>query len=134
MDRYGDQSFPFRGGGGGFVERVGHGGGPSDLAWVIFALLLVLLLLAIVSLALDAYYRSQGGSRPYVKWLPPGGPPGLASGGRALAVLDMRYARGEVARKDYLRAREDLGAPPDLDDEMTTEVQAPPPEGKSPKT
>ena len=132
MDRHGDQSFPFRGG-GGFVERVGHGGGPSDLAWVMFALLLVLLLLAIVSLALDAYYRSQGVSRPYFKWLPPGGPPGFAPGGRALAVLDMRYARGEVSRKDYLRAREDLGVPPDLDDEMTTEVQVPPPEGKPPK-
>ena len=98
---------------------------------MIFALVLVLLLLAIVSLALDAYYRSHGGPRPFVKWLPPGGPPGFAPGRRALAVLDMRYARGEVSRKDYLRAREDLGAPPDLDDEATIEV--PPPEGKSPK-
>ena len=128
MDRYGNQPFPFRGG-GGFVERAGSGG-PSDLAWVIFGLLLALLLLAIVSLALDAYYRSQGGPPPFIKWLPPGGPPGLAPGGRALAVLDMRYARGEVSRKDYLQAREDLGTPPDMDDEMTIEV--PPPEGKPP--
>jgi hypothetical protein len=125
MDRYGNQPFPFRGG-GGFVERAGDGG-PSDLAWVIFALLLVLLLLAIVSLALDAYYRSRGGQRPFFKWLPPGGSPGLVPGGRALAVLDMRYARGELSRKDYLRAREDLGTPPDVDDEATTEVQVPPP-------
>ncbi len=135
MDRgNGIQPFPPGGFRGGFVERVGHDGGTHSLAWVIFALLLVLLLIAIVSLALDAYYRTQGGSRPYFKWLPPGGPPGFAPGGRALAVLDMRYARGEVSRKDYLRAREDLGAPPDLDDEMTTEVQAPPPEEKAPKT
>ena len=125
MDRHGNQPFPFRGG-GGFVERAGNGG-PSDLAWVIFGLLLALVLLAIISLALDAYYRSQGGPRPFFKWLPAGGPPGFAPGGPALAVLDMRYARGELSRKDYLRAREDLGTPLDLDDEATTAVQVPPP-------
>ena len=124
MDRYGNQPFQFRGG-GGFVERAG-GGGPSDLAWVIFGLLLALVLLAIISLALDAYYRSQGSPGPFFKWLPPGGP--------ALAVLDMRYARGELGRKDYLRAREDLGTPLDLDDEATTEVQVPPPGRGSRKT
>jgi hypothetical protein len=127
MDRYGNQPFPFRGG-GGFIERAGHDGGPSDLAWVIFALLLVLLLLAIVSLALDAYFRSQG-PRPFVKWLGPGGPPGMFPGGRAVGVLNMRYARGEISRKDYLRAREDLGVPSeaDVEAEATTEVEAPPP-------
>ena len=127
MDRYGNQPFPFRGG-GGFVERAGSGG-PSDLAWVIFGLLL-----AIISLALDAYYRSEGSPRPFFKWLPPGGPAGFAPGGPALAVLDMRYARGELSRKDYLRAREDLGRPLDLDDEATTEVQVPPPGRGSRKT
>jgi uncharacterized membrane protein len=123
MDRYGNQPFPFR---AGFVEHAG-GGGPSDLLWVIFGIALALLLIAIVSVALDAYYRSQDGPRRFFKWLPPGGPPGFAPGGRALAVLDMRYARGELSRKDYLRAREDLGTPPDVDDEATTEVQVPPP-------
>src|SRR6266536_4962699 len=103
---YGIQPFPQGGFRGGFAEHVG-GGGPSDLAWVIFALLLVLLLLVLVSLALDAYYRSQG-SRPMVKWLGPG-PPGFAPGGRALAVLGVRYARGEISRDDYLQARDDLG-------------------------
>jgi uncharacterized membrane protein len=120
MDRYGNQPFPFRG--GGFVEHGGHHGGPHTLAWVIFGLLLALLLLAIVSLALDAYYRSQG-SRPFTKGLPAG----MVPGGRALAVLDVRYARGEISRKDYLRAREDLGTPPEADAEATTEVQPPPP-------
>jgi hypothetical protein len=126
MDRYGNQPFLFRGG-GGFIERAGHGGGTPDLAWVIFALLLVLLLLAIVSLALDAYYRSQG-PRPFMKWLGPGGPPGMLPGDRAVGVLNMRYARGEISRKDYLRAREDLGVPdPEADAETITEVEAPPP-------
>jgi uncharacterized membrane protein len=125
MDRgYGMQQFPppFRG--GGFVEHVGGRGGPSDLAWVIFALLLVLLLLVLVSLALDAYYRSQG-SRPSVKWLGPG-PPGFASGGRALAVLGVRYARGEISRDDYLQARDDLGWASDDVAEAPTEVTPPP--------
>ena len=120
MDRYGNQPFPFRG--GGFVEHGGHHGGQHTLAWVIFGLLLALLLVAIVSLALDAYYRSQG-SRPFTKGLPAG----MVPGGRALAVLDVRYARGEISRKDYLRAREDLGTPPEADAEATTEVQPPPP-------
>jgi uncharacterized membrane protein len=110
---------PFRG--GGFVEHAGGRGGPSDLAWVIFALLLVLLLLVLVSLALDAYYRSQG-PRPFVKWLGPGGPPGFAPGGRALAVLDVRYARGEISREDYLQARGDLAWAADDVAEAPTEV------------
>ena len=50
---------PFR---GALVEHAG-GGGPSTLAWAIFALVLVLLLLAIASLAIDAYYR-HAASRP----------------------------------------------------------------------
>jgi uncharacterized membrane protein len=121
MDRgHGIQPFPPGGFRGGFAEHVG-GGGPSDLAWVIFALLLVLLLLAIVSLALDAYYRSQG-PRPFTKWLPPQ----MVPGGRALAVLDVRYARGEISRKDYLRTRDDLGAPHNVDEEAPTEIQPEP--------
>ena len=73
-------------------EHAGHHGGPSTLAWVIFALLLALLLLSLVSMALDAYYRSQ--------------PP---RGGHALAALDARYAAGEVPREEYLQTRRDLG-------------------------
>jgi len=120
MDRYGNQPFPFR---EGFVEHAG-GGGPADLLWVIFGIALALLLIAIVSVALDAYYRLQG-QRPFVKWLGPG----MAPGGRALALLDVRYARGELSRKDYLRAREDIrGAPDDLDE--TTEVIPPPDPGR----
>jgi uncharacterized membrane protein len=129
---------PFPRGGGTFTERVGNaGGGPDSLLWVIFALVLVLLLLAIVSLALDAYSRSQGGGY-FVKRLPPGGPPGLLPGGQALGVLRMRYARGEISREEYLRVREDLGGPPgDLGDESTVVVHTPdppePPAGREPK-
>ena len=41
----------------GTVIEGGHNGGPSAFAWTIFALLLVLLLIALVSLVLDFYYR-----------------------------------------------------------------------------
>jgi uncharacterized membrane protein len=86
------------------VEQAG-GGGPSTLAWVIFALVLVLLLLAIASLVIDAYYRRRG-SQP-VAASTPGPAPGPAKA-EALSVLDGRYARGEVQRDEYLQARDDL--------------------------
>jgi uncharacterized membrane protein len=126
MDR-GQGIQPFPRGGGHFAEHVGRGGGwPDSLLWVIFALLLVVLLLAIVSLALDAYFRSQR-PRRFVKRLPPG-MPGLlpGGGGRAPAVLGMRYARGEISRDDYLQARADLGGQPvELDEEPTDVMPAP---------
>src|SRR5262249_58747547 len=97
---------------GEVVERFGHhGSGPDSLLWVVFALLLVLLLLVIVSLALDAYFRSQ----PAAARLQP------ANG--SLAVLDHRYARGEIDRDSYLQARSDLGG-----EEAPTLVAPPPPE------
>ena len=46
-------------------------------------------------------------------------PPDMPPGDRALAVLGMRYARGEVTRDEYMQARNDLGAPA----EATTEVE-----------
>ena len=107
MDRgYGIQQFPPGGFRGDFVEHGGHHGGPHALAWVIFALLLTLLLVALVSLALDMYHRSQ-----------------RVPSERALAALDDRYARGEIPREDYLQARHDLGGP-----EAPTVEMPPPPE------
>jgi hypothetical protein len=83
-----------------------HGGGPSAFAWTIFALLLVLLLIALVSLVLDFYYRSNK----------PSG---------TLSVLDERYARGEITRAAYLQARTDLGGKAPAESEATTEVTPP---------
>ena len=99
-------------GGGPFRGACGarRGGGPSTLAWVIFALVLVLLLLAIASLAIDAYYRSRA-SRPAAGRMP-GPAPGPAAI-EALAVLDARYARGEIPRDEYLQARDDLRGTPE---------------------
>jgi putative membrane protein len=112
----GGDGMPFR---GQLVQHV-DGGGPSTLAWAIFALVLVLLVLAIVSLAVDAYHRhrdaraGQGVDTP----------PKSADSSRALAVLDDRYARGEISRDDYLRTRDDLRGVT----EATTQVIPPEPE------
>jgi uncharacterized membrane protein len=99
----------FRGGGspfrGALVERVG-GGGPGALAWAIFALVLALLLLAIASLAIDAYHRARDKRR--VEERAAGVPPAPEAHGPALATLDNRYARGEIPREEYLQARDDL--------------------------
>jgi putative membrane protein len=95
MDRgYGFQPFPR----GGIIERVGdHGGGwPDGLSWAILALLLLLLVITIASLALDAYRRSQQAASV------------AAPVAGTLALLDARYARGEVDRETYLQTRADL--------------------------
>jgi uncharacterized membrane protein len=106
---------PFR---GAVVEH--GGGGPSTLAWVIFALVLVLLLLAIASLVIDAYYRRRA-SQPVPAQAVAAPVPAATE---ALAALDARYARGEVSRDEYLQARDDLRGTTDT----TTQVIPPNPE------
>jgi uncharacterized membrane protein len=109
---------------GGFVERVGDAGGwPDALAWAIFAVLLTLLAITIVSVALDAYYRSRRGPKPFARALAAGLPGGAMAGGHAVSILGVRYARGEISRDEYLRVRDDLGGMPD---EAPTEVVPPP--------
>jgi putative membrane protein len=105
--------FP-RGGGGMLVERAGDAGGwPDGLSWVMFAILLVLLLIAIVSLALALYDRSHADA---------------SSPSGALSELDLRYARGEIGRDEYLQRRVDLGGSAAPASEATTVVSPPPPE------
>jgi uncharacterized membrane protein len=107
-----------RGGGGGqmFVEHAGNAGGwPDGLSWVMFALLLLLFLIAVASLALALYDRSH---RSVVSAPVPSG---------ALGELELRYARGEIGRDEYFQRRADLGGGPAPPPEATT-VIAPPPE------
>jgi putative membrane protein len=116
-----EQPFPMpfpRGGGGVVVERAGDAGGwPDGLSWVMFAILLVLLLVAIVSLALALYDRSHRTAQAQVR---------VPSG--ALTELDLRYARGEIARDEYVQRRADLGGGAAPATETTTIVSPPPPE------
>jgi putative membrane protein len=95
------------------VERAGDAGGwPDGLSWVMFAILLLLFLIAIVSLALALYDRSHRAAP-------------TASG--ALGELDLRYARGELDRDEYLQRRADLGGSVAPASEGTTVVSPPPP-------
>jgi uncharacterized membrane protein len=123
MNRDGFPIVPRGGFRDGFVEVGGGGGWPDALAWAIFALLVALVLVAIVSLALDAYYRSQR-PKPFVKAFPPGMTPSVLPGG-ALAVLGARYARGEISRAEYFQVRDDLTGVPDEVAEAPTEVVPP---------
>ena len=96
-----------RGGGGGqmFVEHAGNAGGwPDGLSWVMFALLLLLFLIAVASLALALYDRSH----------------------RSVASAPSG-ALGELERDEYLQRRADLGGAAAPPSEATT-VVVPPPE------
>ncbi len=94
---------PFR---GALVEHADRGG-PDALVWAIFALLLVLLLLAIASLAFDLYHRHRD-PQSAPESVGDGPPPTHGPSSGALTLLDDRYARGEIPRDDYLQARDDL--------------------------
>ncbi len=90
---------------GGHEHHSGH-----PLAWVLFALLLLVLLLVVANLVATLTRRRSGPWR--------GGPwgpgPRLGPGGgldEASAILRVRYARGEIAREEFLQASEDLAAP-----------------------
>jgi uncharacterized membrane protein len=91
----------FRNGGGLGFE---HHGGPGSLAWVIFALELLMLAALVVLVARAFAWRPR-----------PAGPrfgrrPAAAD---PLDVVRYRYARGELTRDEYLQATHDLGGEPD---------------------
>jgi uncharacterized membrane protein len=122
MNGQGLQPYTFPGDGfrGGVIDLAGNGdGGNHGLLWVIFTLLLIVLVVTLVSLFLDEYRRAkaaEGGNdaRPVAEHeaSTQGGdvePPAVP--GDALAILDTRYAAGEVTRRDYLRIRKDIVGP-----------------------
>jgi len=92
-------------GGRPFFE-VHQAGGPSALAWTIFALQLLLLLgLAALLLRSFAFARPAG---------PPRGRPFTRRGPQdPLEHLRVRYARGEISREEYLQVTRDLGGTPE---------------------
>jgi uncharacterized membrane protein len=86
---------------GRYYPYMEHGG-THLVGWLIFAVLLALLALAVVY----AVTRTGVGARPRPALGPPAHPED------PLAVLRLRYARGELTREEYLRTSEDLGVPP----------------------
>lgn len=90
--------YPFRGDGPG--DGLGfHHGGPGAIGWTVFALQL-LLVLGIAWLVASTLLN-RAGRRPAVA-------AGPAAAGGPLEALQLRYARGELARDEYLQARADL--------------------------
>ena len=90
--------------GGPFPSGLGRGGldtGVSVLAIVLRFTLWVLVLLAVVWVAREVLRAFEARSH---RRGPQSSP--------AVAELEMRYARGEINRADYLGRRADLGGPP----------------------
>lgn len=86
---------------------TGFGGG--GYGWVGVALALVLLALIVVGIVLVARGRGgSGGDR--VPGPPPGAedPPQASARSTALAVLEERYARGEIDRDEFMIRKTDL--------------------------
>ncbi len=109
---------PIFGPDGGFG---GHHGGPAALAWVIFAL--QILLLAAVAVLLVRAFASRGprfagppGARRFVRRPGPPDP---------LTHVRMRYANGEISRDEYLQVTRDLGGTPEPQPETPTEELPP---------
>ena len=74
----------------------------SMLIWIVFSVgVVVLIVLAIVWLVRSV---SSGGTGP-------SSPTATQGSGSAREVLDLRYARGELSREEYLQARHDLEEP-----------------------
>ncbi len=85
-------------GNGGGPWHWGHGGwdwtmGFHGLTWLLFLVLVVLAVVLLVRAALRG--------NPPAQVAEPGGP-------LAVAVLDARYARGEIDRGEYLECKRDL--------------------------
>src|SRR4051794_31570135 len=99
---------PFLPGRRGFAPMVDHHGGPGALAWVIFALeLLMLAALAVLLMRAFASRRPRfaGGLPPFKRHHVGATDP--------LEHVRWRYARGELTRDEYLQATRDLGGAPD---------------------
>jgi uncharacterized membrane protein len=94
---------------GYFVEHSNgmHGGG---LGWVIFALLLLLVLLASAQLMLTMWRPRFAGPRMRGRGPRHDGPPGR--GPDPAAIARMRYAQGEISRDEYVQLAQDLGGEP----------------------
>jgi uncharacterized membrane protein len=83
-----------------------HDGGGHPLAWILFFLLLALVVALVTWLVLRLADGRLGQSRRLV----------VASGPQIddpLTAVRMRYARGEIDRKEFLRVSSDLGGPPE---------------------
>jgi hypothetical protein len=91
---------------GVFIDPAGfpHHGGPSALAWAIFALVLAL----VVGFAIAFLVGLATRRGPRWNHLVPVGGPRFGPPFDPLTVLSMRYARGEIGRDEFMQATDDL--------------------------
>ena len=89
---------------GRYYPYMEHGG-THLVGWLIFAVLLGLLVLAVVY----AFTRMGVAARMRPA---PAAPARLDD---PVGILRMRYARGELSREEFLQASDDLGPPPTPD-------------------
>lgn len=75
--------------------------GPGLLGWLIFAILVALLVVAVY--AAGAHLARPEPARTLAA---------PAAAEEPLALLRLRYARGEISRDDFLQASADLGGSP----------------------
>ena len=86
---------------GGWVMMVGM---------VVFWAVVIFLIVWVVRSFLAPSRREQAPPAPGVAAQAP--PPALPADGEALAILQRRYAAGEIEREEYLQKVRDLGVPP----------------------
>jgi len=79
-----------------------HGGGPSWVHWLFVFLIVVAIVAGVWLIARMWMTRPHP---PMTGWRP-GGPPPPPN--PALSELDLRYARGEIGREEFLQRRADL--------------------------
>ena len=76
---------------------------PNLVLFVVMLLVVAAVIVGVVSLAGGSGHAAAPQAAP---WLPPATP------NRALEELDLRYARGEIDRDEYLQRRADLSDSP----------------------
>ena len=92
----------------------GHEAGTSSVEWAILGIVIAILVVVLLLLADRCRHRRHHHLHGWDQHDAPG---------ELLAIVRMRYARGEMTREEYLQSVNDLGAPPG--GEETPEIAAP---------
>jgi uncharacterized membrane protein len=119
MNRYPDLLGPMMRHGEVFGNGNPHETGTSSVEWAILGLTIAIFVCVLLLLADRCRYRRHH----RLGWIHSGG------FDKPLAIVRMRYSRGEMSREEYLQALEDLGASPE---QKTAPAPTPAPEGGTP--
>jgi len=105
--------------GGNFgLQEHAHGAGTSCVEWAILGLTIAILIGVVLLLADHCRHRRH---HHHLGWDHPGG------FDKPLAIVRMRYSRGEMNREEYLQALDDLGVSTEQKAEPANEPAAKPP-------